>query len=244
MKRNIIAGAILALAGILPVSAQTNSTVKPGAADNYRPTVSVLGDSYSTFQYFVHPSANKVWYTDPVRSYTDVADVTQTWWHRYITENGYKLGLNNSYSGSTICNTDYNGGDATEFSFVTRYDDLGNPDIIFVFGGTNDAWAGVPMGEYKYDGFVNGDLYQYRPALAWLLDRMIKRYPSTEIYFILNDQLGTDVPEATDEICAHYGIPVIKLSDIDKREGHPTVKGMEQIATQVDEAVKAIKAGR
>lgn len=203
-----------------------------------RLTVSILGDSYSTFQNYVTPAGNKVWYTDPVRDYTDVADVTSTWWHKVISSMGYKLGVNNSYSGATICNTDYHKGDATSFSFVTRHDNLGNPDIIFIFGGTNDAWASVPLGEYKYSDWANGDLYEFRPAMSWLLKRTIDRYPNVDIYFILNDDIGTAVPESITEICGHYSVPVIRLHDIDKKSGHPSLLGMQQIADQVMEVLK------
>lgn len=203
------------------------------AQDAPKKTVAILGDSYSTFQNYVVPEDNKVWYTDPVRDYTDVDNVKQTWWHRFITDNGYKLGVNNSYSGSTICNTDYHKGDATAFSFVTRHTNLGNPDVIFIFGGTNDAWASVPLGEFKYDGWENGDLYQFRPAMSYLIQKTLDRYPNVDVYFILNDDIGKDVPESIKEICAHYSVPVIELQGIDKKTGHPSQLGMKQIAEQV-----------
>lgn len=213
------------------------SALTAAAQSAPRKTVAILGDSYSTFQYFVTPQDNKVWYTDPVRDYTDVADVSSTWWHKVISQMGYKLGVNNSYSGATICNTDYHNGDATPFSFVSRHNQLGDPDIIFIFGGTNDAWASVPMGEYKYSEWANGDLYLFRPAMSWLLKKTIDRYPNVDIYFILNDDIGTEVPEAIKEICAHYSVPVIALHDIDKKSGHPSLLGMQQIADQVMEAL-------
>lgn len=230
MNKIFIAAAAMLLGAA--VSAQTAADVAVP-----RKSVSILGDSYSTYDNYV-PDGHRVWYKDPCRSYSDITDVTQTWWHKYIKENGYKLDTNNSYSGSTICNTDYNGGDATAFSFVTRHRDLGNPDIIFIFGGTNDAWAGVPIGETKYEGQTTEELFQFRPALAWLLKHTVDRYPNTQIYFILNDSLGKAVPDAIHEICAHYSVPVIDLVDIDKMEGHPTVKGMQQIVDQLNAAIK------
>ena len=121
----------------------------------YAKSVSILGDSYSTFQGYVQPEANAIWYFDPVNtSITDVASVRQTWWHKFIKNNGYRLCMNNSYSGSTICNSGYKRdkpdfADYSDRSFVTRMNNLGCPDIIFIFGATNDAWAGSPIGEYK-----------------------------------------------------------------------------------------------
>ncbi len=125
------------------------SAAIPGVAQ-VAPSVSILGDSYSTFEGYIEPESNVTWYYEPVRDdRTDLRTVDQTWWHRFVTENGYKLCVNNSYSGSTICNTGYDGADYTTFSFVTRCKNLGNPDIIFIFGATNDSWAGAPIGEYK-----------------------------------------------------------------------------------------------
>jgi len=151
-------------------------------------SVSILGDSYSTYEDFVTPSTNELWYyakSKPER--TDVKDVRQTWWHQVIKENGWRLCVNNSYSGATISYTGYDGNDYRDRSFNTRMTDLGNPDIIFIFGATNDSWAGTPIGEYKYEGITYGDLYQFRPALARMLDWMTARYVNTEIYFILNN---------------------------------------------------------
>ena len=108
--------------------------------------VSILGDSYSTFQ-GMNPEGYAPFYPNDKN---DVTKVEQTWWSLYIKAMGYELEKNNSWGGTTICNTGYGGMDATANSFNARYELLGNPDIIFVFGGTNDAWARSPIGEYKY----------------------------------------------------------------------------------------------
>lgn len=204
-----------------------------------RPVVAILGDSYSTYEGYVRPDTNELWYFSPRRSSTDVDNVRQTWWHRFVSDNGYKLGVNNSYSGATISRTGYHGEDYTPRSFETRMPSLGNPDIILVFGATNDSWAGSPIGDYKYSDWTSEDLYSFRPALASLLSNMVDRYPNVEIYFILNSELKPEINESVREICRHYGIPVVALHDIDKQEGHPTVAGMASIAEQVAEVVNA-----
>lgn len=203
-------------------------------------SVSILGDSYSTFQGYLQPDSNAVWYWDsPDAQNTDVHSVRETWWHQFIKKNGYRLCMNNSFSGSTICNSGYKRGnpdfaDYTDRSFVTRMTHLGCPDMIFIFGGTNDAWAGSPIGEYKYDGWTKEDLFSFRPALAKMLSFMIDRYLNVEIYFILNDGLQTEINESVKTICAHYQIPCVELNGIDKINGHPSVKGMNQICEQVE----------
>ncbi len=197
-------------------------------------SVSVLGDSYSTFEGFITPRTNYTWYyASPDRKNTDVSDVKQTWWHRVVTARGWRLCTNNSFSGSTICNTGYRGEDYSDRSFITRMDNLGCPDIIFIFGATNDSWAGAPIGEYKYDGITPAELYTFRPAMARLLSYVKDRYPSTEIYFLLNDGLKEEINTSVKTICSHYGVRCIELKGIDKQSGHPTVKGHAQIAGQV-----------
>lgn len=40
------------------------------------------------------------------------------------------------------------------------------------------------------------------------------------------------------KICNKYQVPVIALHDIDKKNGHPTIKGMKSIADQVLKVIK------
>ena len=203
-----------------------------------RPTVAVLGDSYSTFEGFI-PKGHPEWYrTNVNKAATDVDKVEQTWWWQVVKNGGYKLGVNDSYSGSTVCFTGYDDADFSDRSFVTRATNLGNPDIILVCGGTNDSWCGAKVGEYQYDGWKRADMYYFRPALAKLYTVLREHYPNVEVYFILNDCLRDDINESVDVISKHYGVPVIKLSGIDKQSGHPNVKGMKTFADQVLSALK------
>ena len=202
-------------------------------------SVTIFGDSYSTFEGYIEPAANEPWYfqngNKPQR--TDVTDVTQTWWHQLLSRRGWHLCMNNSYSGSTISYSGYDGADYSLRSFNTRMTNLGCPDIIFVFGATNDSWAGAPMGDYQYGDFAHANLFQFRPAMARMLEYMTKRYINTRIYFILNDGLRDEVNSSVLTICQHYGVPCIRLHDIDKMSGHPSVKGMQQIAQQIEEFI-------
>lgn len=200
--------------------------------------VSILGDSYSTFEGYVTPETNEMWYyAQGERGRTDVMDVRQTWWHQLITRQGWKFCVNNSYSGSTISYSGYSGNDYSKRSFLTRMDNLGCPDIIFIFGATNDSWAGAPIGEYQYENLSKANFWTFRPAMARMLEWMTNRYVGTDIYFLLNDGLSNDINESVKTICQHYGVKCIELHDIDKQSGHPSVKGMRQIADQIIEAL-------
>ncbi|MFV0553280.1 MAG: SGNH/GDSL hydrolase family protein, partial [Mangrovibacterium sp.] len=97
--------------------------------------VSILGDSYSTFGGYVKPDTNYVWYGVPNQApHNDVTQVEEMWWYSIVNEAGYKLEVNNSFSGSTVCHTGYEAADYSDRSFITRLTKLGKPDVIIVFG--------------------------------------------------------------------------------------------------------------
>lgn len=205
---------------------------------------SILGDSYSTYEGYLTPDTNLIWYYKPdnkaLNSRNDVRHVEQTWWHQVLTDMDAALEVNNSYSGSTICYTGYkdkNGihADYSDRAFITRSNKLGNPDIILVCGGTNDSWAGAPIGEYIYGNWKTKELYYFRPAMAKLLHDLRADYPTAKIVFILNDGLRDEINESVHTICRHYAIPCIDLRGINKQQGHPSVAGMKTFAAQVVE---------
>ena len=176
------------------------------AAAQQRLRISILGDSYSTYQNYI-PEGNEPWYFEPMDARnTDVSDVRQTWWWQVVKDGGYLLEKNESYSGSTICYTGYNDDDYSPRSFITRLPRLGSPDILLIFGNTNDCWCGAQLGEYKYENWKRADLYTYRPALAKLLNDAQSRYPNVRIFFIQNTELKPSFVESTQVICKHYGI--------------------------------------
>ena len=163
-------------------------SVSLSAFSQAKPSVTIFGDSYSTFEGYLTPDTMETWYflnrNEPQR--TDVKSVRQTWWWQVIKQMGWKLEMNNSWSGATICNTGYNDADYTHRSFMTRHSSLGRPDVILLFGGTNDSWCGAPLGEFKYEGWKRADLYCFRPALAWLHEHLQDRYPTADVFFMLN----------------------------------------------------------
>lgn len=203
------------------------------AAEKAKPVVSILGDSYSTFENYI-PAGNASWYAaTPWKNRTDVVDVKQTWWWQLISEGGYILGVNDSYSGATISYTGYNGEDYSDRSFITRLPGLGSPDILLIFGGTNDSWTGGPIGDYNYGKLTRGHLYEFRPALGKLLSEAQNRYPGTRIVFLINTELKGEITSSIIEVCKHLDIEYLQLRDIDKMAGHPSKKGMVQIKNQV-----------
>lgn len=204
--------------------------------------VSILGDSYSTFEGKVSPYWNALWYfaegSELGSQENDVKKVEQTWWYQVIDEMGYKLEKNNAFSGATICFSGYkdrsgNFSDYSDRSFIVRASDLGHPDIILVCGCTNDAWCGAPIGDYKWKKWTNEDLYTFRPAMAKMCDELKTLYPKARILFMLNSELSDEINESVHTVCKHYKIECLDLHDIDKQMGHPSQAGMRAIADQV-----------
>ncbi len=202
---------------------------------------SILGDSFSAFKGYVYPDSNDAWYSPPPHNNINVTQVEQMWWHKVATEMGWMLDKNNSFSGSLICNFwGYNAGPYySPHSFIRRMDNLGDPDVIFVFGGTNDVWNGAYYGDFVYSDWTEGQLEQYRPALAYLFENLKQLYPKAIVYFMIDtsladfDHTGQLFVESAHTIARHYGIDCIDLHDIHKDWAHPNAEGQNEIAEQV-----------
>ena len=57
---------------------------------------------------------------------------------------------------------------------------------MFVFGGTNDDWKNVELGEMQYSDCTEADLYKVRPAICYLTYLLKTGLPNTEIVLIIN----------------------------------------------------------
>ncbi len=203
----------------------------------------IFGDSYSTFAGYI-PDGYDIYYPSGIE--LGVMDVSQTWWHMLAKETDSEIIHNNSWSGSTICNTGYNGDCSETSSFIHRLNEKisdgffdNTPlDRVLVFGGTNDSWTGNACGEIMYEGWTAEDLLRVLPGISYFTYMLHKVVPAEKIHFIINTELRPEISEGMVQICEHYGISYTVLSDIDKFWGHPTAKGMVQIKEQVLEALK------
>ena len=200
----------------------------------------IIGDSYSTFLGFI-PRHNAAYYYDNPEPH-GLSKVEQTWWHQLITETSSNLVLNDSWSGSCICHTGYDGEDCSETSsFVYRLEKYNSQgffkenhiDTVFVFGGTNDSWSGAPRGELKFSDWTKEDLYKVQPATCYLINRLKEILPNAEIIWLINCDISETITEGVKKACEHYGIKYIHFENIDKIDGHPTPMGMTQIKEQI-----------
>ena len=206
----------------------------------------IFGDSYSTYLGYI-PSGYAVYYTGHRNALPDVFDVKNTWWGRLIDSGMATLVQNNSWSGSTIGYTGYNNTDCSHTSsFIYRFEKLlsegffteNKIDTVFVFGGTNDSWSGAPLGELKFDGIEQVDLFCVLPAISHFAKRLKDTLPEARIIFIGNCDIKSEITNTMKAVCEHYGLDYVALSGIDKQNGHPTELGMEQISAQITMSVK------
>ena len=204
----------------------------------------IIGDSYSTYEGWV-PKGYAIYYCpNGIEGGHDVTKMKleDTWWQRMLKETGDHLLLNNSWSGSTIGYTGYNGSDCSKSSsFIYRFRQLlaegffrdNQVDKVFVFGGTNDSWSNAPLGERMLSGWEEQDLYCVLPAIACLMWEMKQALPHAEICFVINTDIKDEIRNWIREAGEFFGVPTVVLSEIAKEHGHPTAEGMLAISQQV-----------
>ncbi len=199
----------------------------------------ILGDSYSTYEGHI-PEGNWCYYFNESEEESHLlGGVEKTWWYPLVTAPGNRLVLNESYSGSTVSNTRYNNEYCPLTSFNGRLDrflaahpdDL--PDTVLVFGGTNDNWAGSPLGEQKYENWSDDDLRCFFPALCRLFCILRDKMPHAKVYAIANTDMRDEVNRGIEDICRRMQVPCLFLHDIEKKNGHPDPAGMASICEQV-----------
>ena len=201
----------------------------------------IFGDSYSTFKGFV-PEGYAVYYPENAKFETNVKLVEQTWWHQVAKEADLNIVLNNSWSGSTIGYTGYNNADCSKSSsFIYRLRQLiengffktNRIDRVFVFGGTNDSWSNAPLGEARFDGFEEQDLYSVLPAVCYFLSLLREQLPTAKIYCLINRDIKAEIVGCIKSACEKHGITPVTFGNIEKMNGHPTVEGMKNIKDSV-----------
>lgn len=206
--------------------------------------IMIIGDSYSTFAGYI-PEGHAAYYSTNEKPETDVRRVEETWWHSLCSDMGLHLVLNESWSGTTLCNTGYDGDCSQTSSFIYRLEKLteegffekNDIDTVFVFGCTNDSWANSPLGEIKLCDHTKEDLLSVCPAIGYFVGKLKALLPDGNIVFIINTNIKSEIKEAIKAVSDHNGTAYVALSRIDKLCGHPTVKGMSEIKEQVKAAL-------
>lgn len=196
----------------------------------------IFGDSYSTYAGYI-PQNYPTYYPCG-----DVDEVSKTWWGRLGKQADIKWIQNNSWSGSPLGFTGYNGMNCSKFgSFIARYRELKNAgffeknaiDTVFVFGGTNDSWAEAPLGEVQLSDWVDQDLFNVLPAICCFTYILKADLPDAEIVLIGNTGIKKEIQDCFETAAKHFGVKCVSLQDIDKVNNHPSASGMVSICDQV-----------
>lgn len=230
--------------------------------------ISILGDSISTYGvpgatnqdgtycYSYYPTATCRYSQNGSDSIA--FNVNDTYWMRLINMLGATLGINESWRGTKVA-----GSDASAFNNQTRINHLGEngtPDLILVFGGTNDAGNNITIGTFNGGVYTDYDTAEeiaalpvstFADAYKAMLIRLMFTYPTSEIVCILPTYTTTyytiqkldDYVEVIKEACDFFGIKWIdtRVSGItifNKQaylsDGiHPNVAGMALIANKI-----------
>ena len=223
--------------------------------------ISVLSASTSTFAGYI-PVADGFNLAHRPRYPQDdlLTNVNDTWWMQVIHALNAKLGINDSWAGSTVSNfQDTNSGDLGPdacMASLTRIQNLGangTPDVILFFGAGNDMGRGVTLGSFdpataptevdltvsKWDSFAD--------AYVAAIMRLQHFYPDAEIIVMTTYAMPSYVTTAKldkygpviQAICDHYGVRCIDLRNCgvtyemlpDKI--HPNAEGMDHITDAV-----------
>ncbi len=188
-----------------------SSMVTGGAPSIYKgKSISILGDSISTFEGYI-PEGNACYY--PV---DEVQDVNDTWWMKLINALGATLNVNNSWSGSRVTTT----SSTASAGCGVRTSQLGtSPDVIIIFMGTNDFHWGVGLGTYDGTTTLPTSTTTFREAYAVMLNKILTNYPEAEVWACTIPQIecvgGTGFPEVrTDDVpLAAFNKAIIELAD-------------------------------
>jgi lysophospholipase L1-like esterase len=203
-------------------------------SDIAKKRIAILGDSYSAYKGWNSGDDSYAYYDDEDTRNTGISSVTKMWWYQVLKAKNYIFEKCNAWGGTTICNTGYNGDDYSAISFISdRKENIGNPDLLIIFGGTNDAWAESPLGEYQYSGWTENALKKFRPAVAYLIDWMQLHHPNMEIVIVGNSTTSSDYTGSLQTIAEHYNLPFVLPASISTVNGHPNETGMNQIASAV-----------
>jgi lysophospholipase L1-like esterase len=203
--------------------------------------LTVYGNSITTYS-GTQPDGYAIYY-----SREDVDSPDKTWWGALIKETGMSLEKNNSWSGSRVS---HNSATAS-MSSDARLQNMGNPDIILMLGGTNDWSGGVALGDINY---TNPDKSTITGGFIYCIQQMKLLYPNAEIFIcsplqragtkpLVNSnglyfyQIRDRIEELTKTLCVHF----IDLYDVNINPGetnntsymidglHPNAAGMLRI---------------
>ena len=204
--------------------------------------VGIMGDSISTFEGII-PSDHRPYYTNPPASGCDVDSWQKTYWGQLITNYWHcELDVNTSWSGSSVADGK-EGSVRTPFVDHSRLDLFKNPDVIILFGGTNDASAsnGIGLGEFNYDTPLDkmNTTKRFRDAYIYVIRYLQEKHPGVIIICIIGTHVTGEYGNSVETIAKHFGLPYVDFRGDTKvtiySGSHPNAAGHAHKAQRIYE---------
>jgi len=190
--------------------------------------ISVIGDSISSFDGYIPEGYDAYYPTATCRTF----NVRDMYWYRLAYEkmSDAILDVNIAFSGSLVTYTN----NGKNNNFPRRYIErggMGSPDIILLFGGTNDYTASKTLyGSLKCDTATSAPSQEdlntvfsaadaaatlaqaqaelgdetYLEAYVKLVRMMVLQYPQVRIVLIIGEHFSVGMKETIEAIAAHY----------------------------------------
>jgi hypothetical protein len=76
------------------------------------------------------------------------------------------------------------------------------------------------------------------PAISYFAKTLRTDLPDARVVFIANCGIKEEIVSAIEKASELFCVETVVLHNVDKYDGHPTVKGMQQIAEQVIDKLK------
>ena len=204
----------------------------------YGKKFSFLGDSMTTFGVPDQNNAVGTWtYPGNRCRYPQadlLTDVSLCWWKRLIDKLGATLGINESWAGSRVSNTQAtDSGDLgpnrciSSLTRIGHLDDNGTPDYILVYAGANDAGNEVEIGTFDTTNpatltereIAALPVATFADAFRALLIRLLYYYPTSKVIVLFPNFTNTyysageldNYVEMERTACDFFGVPWVDL---------------------------------
>ena len=211
-------------------------------------TISILGDSISTFNGF-NRAGYYIYYPKD-----NVTDAAQMWWAQAAAMRGLSILSNCSWSGSSVVGDAVKSTSSAGCSWRRVTDIAVNgmaPSIILIMMGTNDYNFNHKLGNHNV-GETGGSSWEFTTAYDLMLTRLKVSYPNTRIICLTVPPVWTSQGQVANDaglsissynakiaaIATAHGLQVIDINGVfhggDFIDGvHPNATGMREIAAAV-----------
>ena len=243
MKRlSILLLSLLLACVCVPAGAQCAHGCK-AAAYSFPKRLGIIGDSISTFEGII-PSDHRPCYKPEYKPgkadvYADVNEWGKTYWGHLVNEYWHcEIDMNTSWSGSCVADGDPANN---RTPFVKRTHLFNNPDVIILFGGTNDCQPKreIALGDFDFDTKPE-DMNTYgrfRDSYIWLVKTLQKNYPDAQIIIIIGNHIEGEYGNSVEAIAKHFGLPYVDFRGDEEvtiyNELHPNAAGHAHMAERI-----------